>query len=209
MNHPKKSRSPLILPSLVQEQDHWQQGRDRIAGVDEVGRGCLAGPVVAAALILPKGCAMISGVQDSKKVSPSRRSRLDPLIRQQAIALGFGLATVLEIEQLNILQATYLAMKRALDRVSPWDHALIDGKLTADAGFSAVTAIVGGDRHCYSISCAAIVAKVRRDRLMVRLGARYPGYGWERNMGYGTKEHFQGIKALGLTPWHRRTFIHV
>lgn len=194
-------------PSLINEQAYWQQGYCRVVGVDEVGRGCLAGPVVAAAVILPVDCVPLPEVRDSKQLSPGQRSRLFAQIYHQAIAIGIGSASVAEIDQVNILQATYRAMARALARVAPWDHALIDGKLTKTAPFENVTAIVGGDRHSYSIACASIIAKVRRDRFMARLARRYPQYGWERNVGYGTPQHRQALEQYGPTPWHRRSFL--
>ncbi|MFN4270152.1 MAG: ribonuclease HII [Thermosynechococcus sp.] len=194
-------------PSLIYEQAYWQQGYCRVVGVDEVGRGCLAGPVVAAAVILPVDCVPLAEVRDSKQLNPRQRSRLFTEIAKQAIAIGIGSASVAEIDQVNILQATYRAMARALARVAPWDHALIDGKLTKTAPFERVTAIVGGDRHSYSIACASIIAKVRRDRFMARLARRYPQYGWERNVGYSTPQHRQALAQYGLTPWHRRSFL--
>ncbi|BAC08214.1 ribonuclease HII [Thermosynechococcus vestitus] len=193
--------------SLIYEQAYWQQGYSRVVGVDEVGRGCLAGPVVAAAVILPVDCVPLPEVRDSKQLTARQRSRLFAQIYHQAIAIGIGSASVAEIDQVNILQATYRAMARALGRVAPWDHALIDGKLTKTAPFERVTAIIGGDRHSYSIACASIIAKVRRDRFMARLARRYPQYGWERNVGYGTPEHRQALDQYGLTPWHRRSFL--
>lgn len=197
----------MELPRLIYEQAYWQQGYCRVVGVDEVGRGCLAGPVVAAAVILPVDCVPLPEVRDSKQLSARQRSRLFVQICNQAIAIGIGSASVAEIDQVNILQATYRAMARALARVAPWDHALIDGKLTKTAPFEKVTAIIGGDRHSYSIACASILAKVRRDRFMARLARRYPQYGWERNMGYGTPQHRQALDQYGLTPWHRRSFL--
>lgn len=194
-------------PNLIYEQTYWQQGYCRIVGVDEVGRGCLAGPVVAAAVMLPVDCVPLPEVRDSKQLSGRQRSRLFAQIYNQAIAIGIGSASVAEIDQVNIQQATYRAMARALARVAPWDHALIDGKLTKTAPFEKVTAIIGGDRHSYSIACASIIAKVRRDRFMARLARRYPQYGWERNVGYSTPQHRQALEQYGPTPWHRRSFL--
>ncbi|WP_448513926.1 ribonuclease HII [Parathermosynechococcus lividus] len=195
------------MPTVAYEQHYWQQGYSRVAGVDEVGRGCLAGPVVAAAVILPPNCAPIPGVRDSKQLSPKQRDRLFALIQQQAIAIGVGMASVAEIDQVNILQATYRAMVRALERVAPWDYGLIDGKLSKTAPFERAIGIVGGDRCCYSIACASIIAKVRRDRFMARLSHRYPLYGWERNVGYSTPQHRRALLQQGVTPWHRRSFL--
>lgn len=135
-------------------------------------------------------------MRDSKQLSARQRSRLFGQIYNQAIAIGIGSASVAEIDQVNILQATYRAMARALARVAPWDHALIDGKLTKTAPFEKVTAIIGGDRHSYSIACASIIAKVRRDRFMARLARCYPQYGWERNVGYGTPNTVKPLSSM-------------
>jgi ribonuclease HII len=190
------------------EQSLWKQGLLRVAGVDEAGLGCLAGPVVAAAVLLPLECEMLAGVRDSKLLSASQRSRLFEPICLSAIAIGIGTATVQEIEQVNVLQASYLAMQRALVRIAPYDHALVDGRpVKVDLGSH--TAIIDGDATCYAIACASIIAKVRRDRFMQRLAKRYPGYGWERNAGYGTQHHLSAIKTLGITPHHRRTYAPV
>lgn len=193
-------------PTLAMEQSLWKQGLLRVAGVDEVGLGCLAGPIVAAAVLLPSHCEMIEGVRDSKLLSAQRRSRLFHQVKETAIAVGVGIATVQEIEQINVLRASYLAMQRALNRVVPYDHALIDGRPIKQADLGLHTAIVDGDATCYAIACASIIAKVRRDRLMQRLAKRFPHYGWERNAGYGTKQHLSAINQFGITPHHRRTY---
>ncbi len=178
----------------------------RVAGVDEAGRGPLAGPVVAAACLLPPHCSRIEGVRDSKLLSTPQRERLLREITQEAIAVGIGAASVREIDDLNILQATHLAMRRALRRLGQFDHALIDGRDSRALGFCSHTAIVGGDARCYTIACASIVAKVVRDRLMRRLAQLFPGYGWERNAGYATVEHLAALTRLGPTSLHRRSF---
>jgi ribonuclease HII len=196
-------------PDLVRESSFWQVGHLRIAGVDEVGRGCLSGPVVAAAVILPVHCQEIPGIDDSKKIAFTERERLCAVIHQQAIAIGVGAASVAEIDRVNILQATYLAMGRALARIQPVDHALIDGSALKRWNPGPHTTVIDGDAHCYSIACASIVAKVVRDRFMMRLAERFPGYMWETNFGYGTKAHLLGLEQLGVTPWHRRTFAPV
>lgn len=196
-------------PDLSLERALWEQGLQRVAGVDEVGRGCLSGPVIAAAVILPPDCAPLSGVRDSKKLSFKQRESLYTAIQQQALAWAVGAASVEEIERLNILHASHLAMQRALSRVQPCEHSLIDGKDPNKAEFGSYTAVVGGDNRSYSIACASIIAKVVRDRLMCRLAERYPGYGWESNAGYGTKAHLQGLESLGVTPWHRRGYAPV
>lgn len=193
-------------PTLEIEQSLWKQGLLRVAGVDEVGLGCLAGPIVAAAVLLPSACEMIEGVRDSKLLSAAARSRLFNPVQESAIAVGVGIATVKEIEQINVLRASYLAMRRALDRVAPYDHALIDGRSIKQANLGSHTTIVDGDATCYAIACASIIAKVRRDRFMQRLAKRFPQYGWERNAGYGTKQHLEAIDQFGITPHHRRTY---
>jgi len=196
-------------PTLKVEQSLWKQGLLRVAGVDEAGLGCLAGPIVAAAVLLPPQCEMLEGVRDSKLLSASARSRLFDPIQSNAIAVGVGIATVQEIEQINVLRASYLAMQRALSRISLYDHALIDGRPVKQADLGSHTAIVDGDATCYAIACASIIAKVRRDRLMQRLAKRFPNYGWERNVGYGTKQHLEAIETFGITPHHRRTYAPV
>lgn len=180
-----------------------------IAGVDEVGRGPLAGPVVACAVVMPPDVRAIPGVDDSKKLSADERKRLAIKIRQRAVSFGIGAASVREIDKVNIYQATVIAMRRALRRltVAP-NHVLVDGKpfRTLDVPH---TAIVGGDDVCYSIACASILAKVTRDRVMHALAARYPNYLWERNVGYSTLAHIQGLAQHGATPHHRRSFMPV
>ena len=180
-----------------------------IAGVDEVGRGPLAGPVVACAVVMPPDARAIAGVADSKRLTAAERTRLAVHIRRRAVALGLGAASVREIDRLNIYHATVLAMRRALARlgVTP-EHVLVDGKPLRTLGVEH-TAVVGGDDACYSIACASIVAKVTRDRLMTALGGRYPAYAWDHNVGYGTPEHRRGLDAAGLTPHHRRSFAPV
>ncbi len=181
-----------------------------IAGVDEVGRGPLAGPVVACAVVMPHGVRAISGVNDSKQLDAPTRERLAVRIRATAVAIGVGAASVREVEQLNILHATVRAMQRALRQCErrlgrPPDHVLIDGNPLRWLGIHH-SAVVRGDATCYGIACASIIAKVLRDDLMRRLAARHGQYGWERNVGYGTPVHRAAIDAHGLTPHHRRTF---
>lgn len=198
-----------IVPTLRFERSHWRQGRPRIVGVDEVGVAPSSGPVVAAAVIMPPDCKRIPGVRDSKTLSAAQRERLATIIRRRAVAVGVGAASVEEIDRLNIYHATHLAMRRAIRRVGDRDHVLVDGLrirgFEDDVG--PYTAIVDGDALCYSIACASVVAKVVRDRLMTLLAVRHPGYGWERNAGYATAEHRAAMEELGLTPFHRRSFI--
>ncbi len=194
-------------PTLNYEQNLWKNGLSHIAGVDEVGRGCLSGPVIAAAVILPINCTIIPQITDSKKLSLKQREHLFPLIKSQLIDCSIGIASVAEIDRLNILQATYLAMQRALKRLKQVDYILVDGKLSKNHPLgNNITPIIDGDQYCYSIACASILAKVVRDRLMQRLSKTYQGYGWERNAGYGTSEHKKSIEKQGITPHHRRTF---
>jgi ribonuclease HII len=180
-----------------------------IAGVDEVGRGPLAGPVVACAVIMPPNERAIRGVDDSKALTAAERSRLAPLIRARALAVGVGAASVREIDRLNIYHASTLAMRRALGRlaIAP-NHVLIDGKSIRTLTI-AHTAVVHGDARCFSIACASIIAKVTRDRLMRQLGDRYPTYRWGQNSGYATADHIAGLASAGLTPHHRRSFMRI
>lgn len=200
--------APLV-PSLRRERALWRAGARRVAGVDEVGVAPACGPVVAAAVIVRPYARQIPGVRDSKTLSAARRQHLGALIRQRALAVGVGAASVAEIDRLNIYEATHLAMRRAVDRLGGHDHVLLDG--LAVEGFEheigPYEAIVDGDARVYSIACASIVAKVVRDRLMARLADRHPGYGWERNAGYATPEHRAAMAALGVTAFHRRSFI--
>ncbi len=198
-----------IVPSLRYERRLWNEGLVRLVGVDEVGVAPTCGAVVAAAVIMAPGCHRIPGVRDSKTLSAGQRERLAPIIRRRAVAVGVGAASVREIDQLNIYHATHLAMRRAIARVGGHDHVLVDGNRIAgfEAQVGPYSNIVDGDAKVYSIACASVVAKVVRDRMMERLSVRYPGYGWERNQGYATQEHRDAIRALGLTPFHRRSFL--
>jgi ribonuclease HII len=180
-----------------------------IAGVDEVGRGPLAGPVVACAVIMPPDQRAIRGVDDSKKLTARMRVELAARIRERAVAVGIGAASVREIDRLNIYHASTLAMRRALARLRiPPDHVLVDGRAIRSLTIPH-TAVVHGDARCFSIACASIVAKVTRDRLMCALAEKHPGYRWERNAGYATQDHIDGLAAHGITKHHRRTFFRV
>ena len=180
----------LKVPTLRFERRLWNEGLVRIAGVDEVGVAPTCGAVVAAAVIMKPGCHRIPGVRDSKTLSMAQRERLAPIIRKRAVAIGVGAASVAEIDRLNIYHATHLAMRRAIARLGGHEHVLVDG-----------------DAKVYSIACASVVAKVVRDRMMAKLAARYPGYGWEHNQGYATRDHRAAIREFGLTPFHRRSFL--
>ncbi|HEX6939980.1 MAG TPA: ribonuclease HII [Longimicrobiales bacterium] len=194
--------------SLAFEAEFWSRGLRHVAGVDEAGRGPLAGPVLAAAVILPPG-RFIAGADDSKRLPPAARERLAVEIERHALAFAVGAASSREVDRYNILRATHLAMRRAVDRLPvPPDHVIVDGLPVPLLG-DAQTAVVEGDRRVHSVACASILAKVTRDRLMRRLSARYPGYGWERNAGYGTPEHRAALARLGPTPHHRRSFAPV
>ena len=181
----------------------------RIAGIDEVGRGPLAGPVVACAVVMPPDVRAIPGVDDSKRLTRGERERLAVKIRQRAVGFGIGAASVREIDRINIYQATVVAMRRALAKLAVIPHHIVvDGKPFRTLEFPH-TAIVGGDDACYTIACASIIAKVTRDRIMYALAGRHPNYRWERNVGYSTLAHLQGLAAHGVTAHHRRSFIPV
>lgn len=180
-------------------------GYQLIAGVDEAGRGCLAGPVVAAAVILPP-TSVIDGVDDSKRLSARRREQLDEAIRAVALAVGFGVIQEELIDAVNILQATLLAMRRAIDALSPPpDFVLIDGDQSPGCSIPH-RAIPSGDRLCFSISAASIVAKVARDRIMQAYDLALPQYGFGRHKGYGTRDHLSAIARFGASPLHRKSF---
>src|SRR6476660_6932023 len=196
------------VPGLTFEHRLWMTGARRVVGVDEVGVAPTCGAVVAAAVIMPPNCKRIPGVRDSKMMTELQRERLAPVIRRRAVAVGVGAASVREIDQLNIYHATHLAMRRAVARLGGHDHVLVDGNRIADFELHVgpYTNIVDGDALCYTIAAASVVAKVIRDRMMTRLAARYPQYGWDRNSGYATREHRAAMRAYGLTPFHRRSF---
>ena len=188
------------------EDDFYADGIKVICGVDEAGRGPLAGPVCAAAVILPPHLE-IPGLTDSKKLTDKKRRELFPIIKEQAIAYGIGMASEKEIDEINILQATFLAMQRALDQlnIKP-DLALIDGNRQKDFGVSVKT-VVKGDSLSMNIAAASILAKVTRDDLMVEMAQTYPGYDFEIHKGYGTKAHYAALTANGPSPIHRMTFL--
>lgn len=177
-----------------------------ICGVDEAGRGPLAGPVYAAAVILPRGL-VIEGLNDSKKLTEKRREVLYDVIVEQAVAYGIGSADEKEIDEINILQATFLAMRRAIAQlaVRP-DLALIDGNRESDFGVPAQT-VIGGDGKSANIAAASILAKVTRDRVMLQYAAQYPQYGFDVHKGYGTKRHYEALREFGPCPIHRQSFL--
>ena len=181
-------------------------GLHLICGVDEAGRGPLAGPVCAAAVILPEHL-QIPGLNDSKKLTDKKRRELFPVIQEQAIAYGIGLASEQEIDEINILQATFLAMRRALEQLTVRPEiALIDGNRETDFGLPVKT-VVKGDRLSANIAAASILAKVTRDNLMMELAQQYPEYGFEIHKGYGTKAHYEALRTYGPCPIHRKTFL--
>ncbi len=188
------------------EDSYYAQGFATICGIDEAGRGPLAGPVCAAAVILPPHLD-IPGLNDSKKLTDKRRRELMPIIKEQAIAYAIAFATHEEIDQINILQATFLAMQRALDQlgVTP-DLALIDGNREKDFGVKVKT-VVKGDSLSANIAAASVLAKVTRDDWMEEIAAKYPNYGFEIHKGYGTKAHYAALTEYGATDIHRMTFL--
>lgn len=177
---------------------------NRVAGVDEAGRGPLAGPVVAAAVIL-NPARIPAGLNDSKRLTAAARERLFDAIHAAA-KVGVAQASVEEIDALNILRASHLAMIRALAALGPVDHAIIDGNLIPRDLPCSAEAVVKGDARCLSVAAASVIAKVTRDRIMVDLAQHFPGYGWDANAGYPTKSHRDALQNLGLTPHHRRSF---
>jgi ribonuclease HII len=211
-------------PTLARERAVWAE-EHLLVGVDEAGRGPLAGPVVAAAVVFPTGCSAVRGLRDSKILPPSVRARLAEKILRRALAFGIGAASAHEIDVYNIRVASAIAMRRAIARLirksclapfptgqcRPTDTAgqrfriIIDGLPLPEIGY-AHEALIDGDALCQSISAAAILAKTLRDRLMQRLADRYPGYGWHTNVGYGTEEHQEGLRMQGPTRHHRLTF---
>ncbi len=196
------------VPHLKAEWRLWQEGSRLVVGVDEVGMGALCAPVLAAAVLVRPNGKRIAGVRDSKTLSHQQRERLVAEIQRRSLAWGVGAASVAEIERLNIYHASHLAMRRALARIGQYDHVLVDGRKIVgfESQVGPYTAIVDGDASSYAIACASVIAKVTRDRLMARLAVRYPGYGWERNAGYATRDHVAGLRELGVTPFHRRTY---
>ena len=190
---------------LLIEESLYDEGYEYICGVDEAGRGPLCGPVVAAAVILPKHVC-IEGVNDSKKISEKKREKLYDDIMKGAIAVGIGISDVDVIEKVNILNATKIAMKKAIESLSiKPDYVLIDGNQKIDIDILQET-VVSGDAKSESIASASIIAKVTRDRMLRKFDEMYPEYGFAKHKGYGTKAHIEAIKKYGLTPIHRKSF---
>ena len=197
------------MTQMEYENKYFEQGYLYIAGVDECGRGCLAGPVAAAAVILPRGCA-IDGLNDSKKLSEKKREALFPIILERALAVGISMVDADIIDEINILQATLRAMGAALSDLSLRPEiALIDGRFLPDINLNPdvkMEAVVGGDGKSLAIAAASVVSKVTRDRLMAEYAKTYPAYGFDKHKGYGTAAHYHALRAYGPCPIHRRSF---
>lgn len=189
---------------LAYEKELYAQGIDLIAGVDEVGRGPLAGPVVAAAVILPKACKIL-GLNDSKKIPKSKHKEIYEAVLQNAIAIGIGIKDNQVIDQVNIYEATKLAMMEAIGQLEPQPQHLLIDAMKLDLPIPQ-TSIIKGDANSLSIAAASIVAKVTRDQMMEEFDCEYPGYDFAQNAGYGTAKHLAGLDKLGVTPIHRRSF---
>ena len=189
---------------LAYEKELYAQGIDLIAGVDEVGRGPLAGPVVAAAVILPKACKIL-GLNDSKKIPKSKHKEIYEAVLQNAIAIGIGIKDNHVIDQVNIYEATKLAMMEAIGQLEPQPQHLLIDAMKLDLPIPQ-TSIIKGDANSLSIAAASIVAKVTRDQMMEEFDCEYPGYDFTQNAGYGTANHLAGLDKLGVTPIHRRSF---
>lgn len=188
------------------EHNAYLRGFTAVCGIDEAGRGPLAGPVCAAAVLLPEGL-VIDGLNDSKKLSEKKRELLFPVIQENALAFGIGFADEKEIDEINILQATFLAMRRAFDAMQRrCDYVLVDGNRMPPMPVPGVT-VVKGDAKSPSIAAASILAKVSRDRVMLEYAKQYPEYQFEKHKGYGTKAHVEALHAFGPSPIHRRTFL--
>lgn len=206
---PKKSREEeeeRVKSLWIYEKELIQKGYSCVAGVDEAGRGPLAGPVFAAAVILPDG-EIIEGINDSKKLSPKKRDELYDIIREKAIAVSSASVDEKTIDEINILNATCLAMQKAVAGLNPKpDFVLVDGNRAPELDIECDT-LVKGDAKSISIAAASIVAKVERDRYIIEMAKKYPEYGFEKHKGYGTKEHCEAILKYGPSPIHRRTFL--
>lgn len=195
------------MPDYIYEQNSVNKGYKAVCGVDEAGRGPLAGPVCAAAVILPQNCE-ISGLNDSKKLTEKQREQLFPIIKAKAISYSIAFATVEEIESVNILNATFIAMNRAINGLSvPSDYALIDGNKIPTGIKIPAEFVVKGDSKSMSIAAASVLAKVTRDKLMLEYDEKYPQYEFKKHKGYGTKLHYEKIMQYGESPIHRSSFL--
>ena len=200
-----KTKEPVLL-TMEKEMEIRAKGFTAVCGSDEAGRGPLAGPVVAAAVILPEDI-QLPGVNDSKKITEKKREILFDFVKEHALAYGIGEASETEIDEINILQATFLAMRRAVEALQiPADYALVDGNRIQGLPVPAET-VIGGDGKVLSIAAASILAKVTRDRYLRDMAAQYPEYGFEKHKGYGTKAHYAAIEQYGICPLHRKTFL--
>lgn len=201
----KQSKPPVLL-TMDKEAEVKARGFAAVCGIDEAGRGPLAGPVVAAAVILPDDI-QLPGVTDSKKITEKKREMLFDFVKENALAWGIGEASETEIDEINILNATFLAMHRAVDALQcPADFALVDGNRISGLDIPS-ECVIGGDGKVLSIAAASILAKVTRDRYMREMAQQYPQYGFEKHKGYGTKAHYAAIEQYGICPLHRRTFL--
>lgn len=204
-----KKQQERLKEMKARETELHRQGYVNIAGVDEVGRGPLAGPVVAAAVVLPEDFDVL-GIDDSKKLSEKRREELFDVTLEKAVAWGIGMADHSTIDEINILQATKLAMKDAIadlsGKLEGIDYVIFDAVKINDLKLPQ-EAVIKGDSKILAVAAASIVAKVTRDRMMVAYAEEYPGYGFEKNKGYGTKQHYEGIARQGICPIHRKTFL--
>ena len=205
-NRMKKYEAELVRIEELCSFEKKYSDYSYICGVDEVGRGPLAGPVVAGAVILPKGCRILY-INDSKKLSAKKREELSAEIQEKALAVGIGLSTQDRIDEINILQATYEAMRKAIASLSVEPSLLLNDAVTIPAVDIPQVAIVKGDARSISIGAASIVAKVYRDRMMEEYDKMYPGYGFASNKGYGSKEHIEALHRMGPCPLHRRSFL--
>jgi ribonuclease HII len=199
----------MILSTIDIERAYWNQGYAFVVGVDEVGRGSLAGPVMAAAVIVKPETLRINGVGDSKQLTRTKRSHIYRALMDAKIEYGLGLASAEEIDQLGIVAATDKAMELAVAKLTRVEVVLIDGNhipKRLNQRYARIRSIVKGDQQCYSISAASIIAKVTRDSIMAKLDTKYPGYGWDRNVGYGTAAHRLAVSTLGLCQEHRISF---
>ena len=202
----KKQEAELLRLEQMCEYEKKYAAAAYICGIDEVGRGPLAGPVTACAVVLPKDCRILY-INDSKKLSEKKRELLYEEIMEKAVSVGIGMASNGRIDEINILQATYEAMRQAIGELTIEPDVLLNDAVTIPGATALQVPIVKGDAKSISIAAASIVAKVTRDRLMADMDQRYPGYYFAKNKGYGTKEHIEALKKLGPCPIHRRTFI--